>query len=456
LIRSDPTKMGLDLSFVLPTFGRRVAPVLVRSLSISTAKMETPVGVASTRVKLLTANKKDAEGGKCVVYWMNCAVRESYNYSLETAAACATNRKLPLLALYVLDTTYPDWHERHFLFAAQGLADVKKKLQARNIPFAVLHEDSAQSVADTVADVIDKVQAARLITDTPLPLHREKSSVEAVQVRCDDLSIPMVQVESSVVVPIEEVSEKEEYAARTIRPKIHRKWDDYFQRLPPAPVEYPMKEWPSSALESHNSWDLKLDSLPHPIDKRAAEVSKFFLGGYDAANAVLTDFVDNKLYNYSKGRNEPAGGFVSNLSPYLRYGHISPVECAIRARSKRRGGDKGTVEGIDAFIEEMVVRRELAYNMCHYNDKYDTMDCIPNFAKITLELHAEDKRPWDYTYEQLECAITHDAYWNAAQTELLCTGKMHGYMRMFWSKKILEWVATPALAFEYAIRLNNN
>ncbi len=376
------------------------------STSASGMSAEAPLGVASSRVKFLTAcGTYDAKDAKCVLYWMNSAVRESYNHALETAAACATNRKLPLLALYVLDVTFPDWSERHFRFAAEGLQDVREKLKKRGVPLAIMQSPDAEGVSKLVADVARRVGAARLVADAPMPLHRTRAWMDETVRLCESAEIPVVSVETNVVVPIEEASEKEETAARTIRPKIHRKWQDYLVRCPTAEVEYPTKEWPEDALKSYSEWDLTVDSLPD-MCRRAPEVSTFFKGGYDAAMEVLKDFVKNKLAHYADGRNQPAGGWVSNMSPFLRYGHISPVETALLVKAKRSGG-QAVKAGIDSFIEEMIVRRELAYNMCHYNEKYDTIEVIPNYAKITLNLHAKDKRPWLYTYEQLESAQTH-------------------------------------------------
>lgn len=424
------------------------------STTVKTMSAEAPLGVANSRVKFLTAcGTYDSKDAKCVLYWMNSAVRESYNHALETAAACATNRKLPLLALYVLDVTFPDWSERHFRFAAEGLRDVRKKLDQRGIPLAIMQAPDEKGVSELVGDVAKKVGAARLVTDAPMPLHRTRAWVDGAVRLCESHEIPVVSVETNVVVPIEEASQKEETAARTIRPKIHRKWQDYLVRCPKTEVEYPVKEWPEETLKEHTAWDLTVDSLPD-VCRRATEVSTFFKGGYDAAMETLQDFIKNKVTHYSDGRNQPAGGFVSNMSPYLRYGHISPVETALLVKAKRSGG-QSTKAGIDSFLEEMIVRRELAYNMCHFNETYDTIKVIPNYAKITLDLHAKDKRPWLYTYEELESAQTHCPFWNSAQIELVTTGKMHGYMRMYWCKKILEWVDTYQNAFDYAIKLNN-
>lgn len=419
----------------------------------TTVCMEIPFGVASTRVRRLTENSEDKKDGTCVLYWMNSAVRESFNHSLEVAAFTASNRKLPLVALYVLDVTYPDWSERHFQFAAEGLLDVRAKLADRGVPLAILKVNDAETVGSTVADLAVSSNAVRVIADAPLPLHRERIWMNNAVDGCENNRVPLIQVETNVVVPIHEVTDKDEYAARTIRPKIHRKWDSYFERLPKCEVKHQLKAWPQNSLDGHEKWDCDSGSLSD-ICRRAPEVSRFFKGGYDAAYETMEVFVQKKLHNYAEGRNEPANRFQSNLSPYLRYGHISPVEIALKVLAQKSGGS-ALKAGKDSFIEEMIVRRELAYNFCTFNENYHNMKGLPNYAQITLREHASDKRPWNYTYEQLEMAKTHDPYWNAAQLELLVTGKMQGYMRMYWAKKILEWTDAPAKALEYGLRLNN-
>jgi deoxyribodipyrimidine photo-lyase len=136
------------------------------------------------------------------------------------------------------------------------------------------------------------------------------------------------------------------------------------------------------------------------------------------------------------------------LSPYLHFGQISPSYTASEVGSY--GGPNS-----DAFLEELIVRRELSMNFNHFNPKYDSFSGLPDWAKKTLLERQEDLRKYLYTMEDLEKALTHDPYWNTAQKEMVITGKMHGYMRMYWGKKILEWTATPQDAFETALYLNN-
>ncbi|MGH4050770.1 MAG: hypothetical protein ACREVX_05370 [Clostridium sp.] len=172
------------------------------------------------------------------------------------------------------------------------------------------------------------------------------------------------------------------------------------------------------------------------------------MGGTSKAKLLLEDFISNKLSDYCELKNEPSEGYSSNLSPYLYFGQISPLYIYRRLIDVY-------VEDKKAFLEKLIIRRELSMNFVYYNNEYDTYNSLPNWAKNTLEKHSLDEREFIYSREQLEQAKTHDPYWNAAQKEMSFTGKMHGYMRMYWGKKILEWSKTPEEAFSTAIYLNN-
>jgi deoxyribodipyrimidine photo-lyase len=194
--------------------------------------------------------------------------------------------------------------------------------------------------------------------------------------------------------------------------------------------------------------DSVLDKLR--IDRSVGRVETYKSGTTIAEN-LLTDFIVNKLDLYEDGRNEPAAGCVSNMSPYLHFGQISPLYVAREILSAKNVKKKN----VEAYLEELIVRRELSMNFCHCNSQYDSFDSLPDWAKKTLRKHARDKREYDYSLPELEHARTHDPYWNAAQKEMVLTGKMHNYMRMYWGKKIIEWVKRPEDAFRIALHLNN-
>jgi deoxyribodipyrimidine photo-lyase len=258
---------------------------------------------------------------------------------------------------------------------------------------------------------------------------------------------PVVQVESDVVVPVETASDKEEYAAATIRRKIHRHLNTFLIPLAETPVK-------------RDSLGLKFDGLDiGDVDAALARLDldrsvprqDFYVGGTSRAKERLERFLAEKLDAYADGRGDPSLGIESHLSPYLHFGQISPLHVALRvlgARGKRP-------EAKDAFLEEIIVRRELSVNFVHYSPHYDSFRCLPAWARATLAKHAGDKREHLYTRKQLETVRTHDPYWNAAMREMVVTGKMHNYMRMYWGKKILEWSRSPQAAFGTMLALNN-
>jgi len=197
---------------------------------------------------------------------------------------------------------------------------------------------------------------------------------------------------------------------------------------------------------------LSLDSVEKTlsslnIDKSVAK-ARSFRGGTSEAGRLLDVFIERKLDKYAELRNDPNENCLSGLSPYLHFGQISPLYVALRVLETRSRNDA-------AFLEELIVRRELSFNFVHYNREYSAFDSLPTWAKKTLHEHEADPRPSSYSLEQLESAETHDPCWNAAQMEMMVEGKMHGYMRMYWGKKILEWTRSPREAYEIALYLNN-
>jgi len=165
---------------------------------------------------------------------------------------------------------------------------------------------------------------------------------------------------------------------------------------------------------------------------------------------MLEQFINTKLNGYHDRRNNPNEDGQSNLSPYLHFGQLSAQYAALAVRNS-----DGPTADKEAFLEELIVRRELADNFCYYNTNYDSYKGFPDWAKQSLLEHAQDKREYLYTKEELETGQTHDEIWNKAQTDMVQKGKMHGYMRMYWAKKILEWTRTPELAMEIAVYLND-
>ncbi|HMO42788.1 MAG TPA: deoxyribodipyrimidine photo-lyase, partial [Phenylobacterium sp.] len=250
------------------------------------------------------------------------------------------------------------------------------------------------------------------------------------------LDRPLVRVEGDVVVPLLTVSQKHEYAARTIRPKIERLWDDYLVPLDAAPLAN------RTAIDLASDIDLSdpLAALKRlDVDWSVPPVRRF-RGGEGEARRRLDAFVNHALADYGALRGKPEAGAVAHLSPYLHFGQISPVEIALAVRGAAPAGS----EGRKAYLEELIIRRELAINHAwHAPDTYDRYEGLPDWARATLADHGSDARPHLYDAATLEAAATHDDYWNAAMREMTASGYMHNRMRMYWGKKILQWSATP-------------
>jgi deoxyribodipyrimidine photo-lyase len=317
----------------------------------------------------------------------------------------------------------------------RGLREVEKILLKYHIPFILLHGKPEQEVPL----FIKKYHCGILITDfSPLRINRYWRETVAKKTR-----VPFFEVDAHNVVPCREVSPKVEYGAYTIRPKIQKVLADYLVDIPPI-IKHPF-EW--KVPKQNIDWDteLRLLKLDHSVG-----IIPQLVPGEKAALNVLSNFLENRLKDYNRHRNNPIVSTNSGLSPYLHFGQISAQRVAIEVQRFGR-----FVKSSESFLEELIVRRELADNFCYYNDNYDSPDCFPTWSKDTLNRHRRDKREHHYGLDAFESGQTHDPLWNAAQSEMVNTGTMHGYLRMYWAKKILEWTKSADDAMEIAIYLND-
>jgi deoxyribodipyrimidine photo-lyase len=316
----------------------------------------------------------------------------------------------------------------------EGLREVKRSLEKRGVRMVILHQ-SPEAGAVRLAR-----RASLAVVDRGYLKIQRKWRLDAA----DRMECPLIQVETDVVVPVEEASPKEEYAAATLRPKMSKKLRQFLVPLKEIDPVYPSL---SLDVDSFPIEDIGKTVSKLRIDRSVKQVSRFH-GGTEEAKRYLDVFLDEKLDHFAEWRNDPTADCLSHMSPYLHFGQISPLFIDLKVL----GTDS---LGKEAYLEELIVRRELSMNFVFYNDRYDSFESVPGWARRTLEAHQKDRRPYGYTLEQLEQAQTHDPYWNAAQKEMVITGKMHGYMRMYWGKKILEWSKTPEEAFHTALCLNN-
>lgn len=252
-------------------------------------------------------------------------------------------------------------------------------------------------------------------------------------------------LQSYNIVPVWEASDQEESAAFKMRNKIMPKLKEFLTEFPPV-VRHPHGSLNAKTID----WNQVINSVT--VDKTVDEV-KWIAPGCKAAAATLDSFIQERLRNYAKLRNDPVQQHlaVSNLSPYFHFGQLSPQRAVLEVQ-KHSNKFK---ESVDSFINEAVVWREMAENFCYYNSNYDNLNGAKDWARKTLSDHIRDKREFTYSLEQFEHAKTHDKMWNASQLEMKVTGKMSGYSRMYWAKKILEWTATPEEAIRIAVYLND-
>jgi deoxyribodipyrimidine photo-lyase len=388
------------------------------------------------RIQLL--NDRPACDGRYVLYWMQASQRAECNPALEYAIRRADAINLGVVVAFGLMAGYPDANARHFAFLLEGLAEVGGGLRRRGIRF-VMRAGRPDEVALALAG-----DAALVVCDRGYLRHqRQWRRRVAKQARCQ-----VVQVEGDVVVPVETVSDKAEYAARTIRPKIHRHWSDFLREM--AASEPQRSTLRLSFKDELDPGDPVALLKTLDVDREVAPVARL-RGGTGEARRRLALFLRNRLEGYAKGRSEPAGAQVSELSPYLHFGQISPVEVALKARAARSAGEADKT----AFLEELIVRRELACNFVQFTANYDDYACLPGWARKTLSEHAGDRRPRRYSRAQMAASKTDDRYWNAAMQEMRETGYMHNTMRMYWGKKIIEWCDRPEYAWRTALHLNN-
>jgi deoxyribodipyrimidine photo-lyase len=382
-------------------------------------------------------NFEDVRHGDFVLYWMQASQRAECNHALEYAIERANELNQPLVALFGITDSYPDANLRHYAFMLEGLRETQAALRERGIQLVVRQESPEHAAVEMARS------ASLVVTDRGyVRLQRKWREHVARLAPCS-----VVQVETDVVVPIKVVSKKEEYAAATIRAKIHRHLDDYLVPLAERKLRRDSLGLRLGGLDLSD-----VDAVLAGLDvDRSVPRQSFYLGGTTRARAWLDDFIERKLDDYAERRNDPSLGIWSNMSPYLQFGQVSPLYIALRVRDAR--GAKQDAK--DAYLEELIVRRELSMNFVAQNPHYDTYRCLPHWAKATLATHKADNREYVYTARQLEEARTHDPYWNAAMREMVVTGKMANYMRMYWGKKILEWTRTPEFAFRTALRLNN-
>ncbi len=373
--------------------------------------------------------------GTCVVYWMQRAQRGLDNPALDVAVEAANVLAKPAIVFFAPVPFYPRANLRHYRFLAQGIPDIAESLKKRNIGF-VLRRFPEHSLVK----FCDDVKAALVVGDEN-PMREPESWRQSAAKK---LTLPLWTVDADVIVP-SQLLEKAQYSSHIIRPRLQAQLGRF---LVPLKNTRARVAWKKS--ERLQSIEPDFDIMQGwPLDTSVGAVSGF-RGGTNEALRLLEEFIKHGLATYGTKRNKPEVNGTSRLSPYLHFGHISPLTVALAVRkADAPKADKET------FLNQLITWRELAVNLVRFNPNCDNFECAEPWAHRTLAKHAKDNRPVLYSEKQLEHAETHDSLWNAAQMQMVNTGWMHNYVRMYWGKKLLEWSPSPAQAYQIAVRLND-
>ena len=367
-----------------------------------------------------------------IIYWMSRDQRAHDNWALTLAQEYSKKYNLPLSVVFSIKSKFLDATIRQYDFMIKGLEEVETELNDKNISFFLLEGVPEE----TIPNFINKHSISLLITDfSPLKIGRKWR--ESIAKKID---ISMLEVDTHNIIPCWFVSNKQEFGAYTLRPKINKLLKEFLVEIPK--ISKSTHTIKKEKIDWKNVYK-KLD-----VNKEVKPV-EWVTPGYKAGMHVLKVFIENKLDKYDELRNDPTKDYQSNLSPYLHFGQVSSQRIALEVDKFNKTSPK------EAYLEELIVRKELSDNYCYFNHNYDNTDGFPDWAKKTLAETKNDKREYVYTKHELENSKTHDPLWNAAQNQMRNTGKMHGYLRMYWAKKLLEWTKTPEDALEIGIYLND-
>lgn len=378
----------------------------------------------SKRIRGLNTKTTSVKGP--ILYWTERDQRLHDNWALLHAQNLALKAGTPLGIVYILSERFLDCTWRHYFFILQGLKELELACKAKGIAFFLLLGEPDE----VLPAFVESKGIAHVVTDFS-PLKKPREWREKI---AEKIAVPMDEVDAHNIVPCWLASNKQEFGAYTLRPKLHRMLPEFlddFPELKKHPHAWESPEVDFAAAEAFAKVDRSVGPAPH------------FTPGEKAAHKALKYFLSEVLPNYAEGRNDPNQKALSNLSPYFHFGQLSPQRVALLTQDH------------ESFFEELVVRRELSDNFCFYNPHYDSTQGFANWAKETHAVHRQDPRDYLYSEEELEKAQTHDPLWNAGQNQMVQEGKMHGYLRMYWAKKILEWTSSPEEALRIALKLND-
>ena len=394
----------------------------------------------SERVQLLN-DKQANNDGKYVLYWMQMFKRTTHNYALNFAISQANERKLPLVVYEGLKFYYPWASDRIHTFILEGIEEKRKAFEKLGIKYVFYLQKDDKSPKDTVARIAK--DAALIVTDD-FPCFIIPKHNEAIVKKTE---IPVFAVDSNGVIPMSRF-EKEEYAAYTIRPKIKKILHEYLKPFEEEKIVVRADnlkiDCPETIVESIEKLVSKC-AIDHFV-----KASNVYLGGTANGRKRLKKFLKEILPDYEEGRNKPEKDGSSRLSSYLHFGFLSSLEIALAVQNA-----DAPQKSKDAYLEEIIVRRELSYNFTRFNSKYDSLESLPDWVQKTMREHIDDKREIVYSLEELENCQTYDELWNASQREMNMTGEVHNYVRMLWGKNVIAWTRNYEEAFAILEHLNN-
>jgi len=425
--------------------------------------------VPSIRVRALS--DEPVRDGGFVLYWMVAYRRPRWSFALQHAAARAKELGKPLVILEALRTGYPWASDRLHRFVLDGMRAHRDHFADKNVLYLPYVEPEAGAGRGLLAAL---AKDASLVVSDDFPCFFIPTMQQAASEKVD---ARFELVDSNGLLPMR-VAQKTFSRAFDFRRFLQKTLPDHLSEMPLEDPLGGMPELPrgfaSRTTAALASWPEATDEVLRgetlgslPIDHDVPPVD--FDGGFIAGEQHLLDFLDGAFNRYAEDRNHPDEGASSGLSPWLHFGHVSthqvfheiasnegwsPERLASKVNGAREGW-WGMSENAEAFLDELVTWREVGFNMCALEPGYDQYESLPEWARQTLEEHESDPREHLYTIEQLERAETHDHVWNAAQTELATTGRLHNYLRMLWGKRILEWTPTARDALAVMVELNN-
>ena len=381
--------------------------------------------------------------GSYVLYWMQMFKRVEQNHALIWAIRKANELELPLVVYEGLKYYYPWANDRIHTFILEGIEEKRKAFEKLGIRYVFYLQKNKTSPKQTVAKLAKN--AALIVTDDYpcfiIPEHNQRIAGRA--------DIAVHAVDSCGIIPMSKF-DKEEYAAYTIRPKIKKLLAAYLKPFEEEKVKTKSLDLKVDCPETEVSEENIARLVAECDIDHSVKASQVYHGGTANGRTRLKKFVEDILPDYESARNKPDRDGSSRLSSYLHFGFLSPLEIAIAV--KEADAPKAAK---DAYLEELIVRRELSFNLTRHNAKYDSLAALPAWVHKTMREHDSDKRQVVYTLEQLEAGETHDELWNAAQREMVATGEMHNYVRMLWGKNVIAWSRSYEEAFETLVHLNN-